>query len=345
MITTDMQQQFSINGFRLGDEADILAMNLAEYGSRDSMVTPDAFHWRFAENPAGQAQITTARDTTTGRLVGFTWTIPIHMRLYGENYVAALTANQLIHPEYRGTLVYARISRRRLQWLHQQQIPFRYNFPTEAIFESTGAAEKMSSVIIPLLVRPLDTGRLLQMSFSRCWISFLFSWGAKAVTPLLFARKPILKQSTSLKIEHLYRFDKRFDAFWERIKDKYAIMTVRDQTFLRWRFAPVAGHTYHVLAAMTGDELVGYIVLRITDEIRGIPSGLVMDLLLDTGGLALPHTDEYNALRTAGYRPLPERLAPRVFRVAYNCFSDDLPETSQVKESDMFFSIADYEAH
>jgi hypothetical protein len=60
------------------------------------------------------------------------------------------------------------------------------------------------------------------------------------------------------------------------------------------------------------------------------------------GGLALPHTDEYNALRTAGYRPLPERLAPRVFRVAYNCFSDDLPETSQVKESDMFFSIADY---
>jgi L-amino acid N-acyltransferase YncA len=210
------------------------------------------------------------------------------------------------------------------------------------------------------------------MSFSRHWLGLLFGWGAQALTPLLFARKPILKQTNPLKIEQLDRFDERFDSFWGRIKDKYAIMTVRDQAFLTWRFAPVAGHTYHILAAMIGDELVGYTVLRITDEIRGIPSGLVMDLLLEpgergesagqllleeawqyfrkekvwlAGGLAFPHTAEYAALLKCGYRPLPPRWAPRPFRIAFNCFSEDLPETSQVKKNDLFFTIADYEAH
>jgi hypothetical protein len=63
------------------------------------------------------------------------------------------------------------------------------------------------------------------------------------------------------------------------------------------------------------------------------------------GGLALPHTDEYTALRRAGYRSLPDRMTPRLFRVAFNCFNENLPKSSQVNESDLFFSIADYEAH
>jgi hypothetical protein len=372
MITTDVQQEVIINGFRQGDEVDILAMNLAEYGPRDIMTTSEAFHWRFAENPAGPAQITTARDKVSGKLIGFTWTIPIRMRLYGKDYLAALTANQLIQPEYRATLAYAQMSRSRMKLLRQQGIPFRYNFPTKAIFASAGSVEKMSSFVMPLLVYPLDPTRLAQMRFSRRWLALLFGLGAKAVIPMLFAGRLALKKSDPLIIEQLDRFDERFDVFWERIKDKYAIMTVRDQAFLTWRFAPVAGHMYHILAAMTGDELVGYTVVRITDEIRGIPSGLIMDLLLDpgplgdyagrwllaeaggyfqtekvwiAGALALPNTSEYSVLRMAGYRSIPDRWMPRLFRVAFNCFGSDLPETNQVKESDLFMTIADYEAH
>jgi GNAT superfamily N-acetyltransferase len=170
----------------------------------------------------------------------------------------------------------------------------------------------------------------------------------------------------------LDQFDERFDTFWGCIQDKYPVMTVRNRSFLSWRFAPIDGREYRILAATERDDLVGYVVLRVTDEIRDIPTGLVLDLLLEpgvrgesagqllleeawnyfrkekvwlAGGLALPHTNEYAALRRAGYRPLPERLAPRLFRVAFNCFAEDLPETSHVKKSDLFFSIADYEAH
>jgi GNAT superfamily N-acetyltransferase len=372
MLKTDTQQQFIIDKFHSDDEADLLDMNVHEYGPRDSIISPEAFHWLFAENPAGLAEITIARNSATGRLAGFTWTIPVCMRLYGKDLVAVLTANQVVHPEYRSTMVYARISRSRMQWLREHRVPFRYNFPTEAIYASTGKAEKMSSVLIPLLIRPVDTVPLAQRLLKKHGLSTLLGWGAKLFTPILYTSKPMVNRHDPLIIEQLDRFDERFDVFWRRVQDKYAVMTVRNRSFLSWRFAPVAGKVYHILAAVEQDHLIGYVILRVTDEIRGIPTGLVMDVLLEpgergefagrllleeawkyfqkekawlAGALALPHTAEYAILLRAGYRPLPKRLAPRLFRVAFNCFSEDLPATSQVTESDLFFSIADYEAH
>ena len=294
------------------------------------------------------------------------------MRMYGRNLVAAQTANQLVRPEYRNTMAYARISRHRLKWLRQQEFPFRYNFPTEAIFATTGKVEKMSSFLIPLLIRPIDTVSLAQKINKNRWLSSIFGWGSKLFIPIIFATHTMKNSHRSQTIEHLDRFDERFDRFWEHIQDKYMVMRVRNRSFLSWRFAQVAGRVYRILVATENGDLIGYIVLRVTDEIRDIPIGLVMDLMVEpgvrgelvgkqlldeawkyfreekvwiTGGLALPHTNEYRALVLAGYRPLPDRIAPRVFRVAFNCFSDDLPETSQVKESDLFISIADYEAH
>ena len=81
--------------YRPGDEVDILALNRSEYGVKNVMVNADDFNWRYAENPAGQADITVIRDEQSQRVVGFTWMIPLYMRLYGQTYLAALTVKQL----------------------------------------------------------------------------------------------------------------------------------------------------------------------------------------------------------------------------------------------------------
>jgi len=357
--------------YRPGDEADILALNQREYGPTDVMVSPEAFRWRYAENPAGQTHISVMRDEPSGRVIGFTWTIPTQIRLFGQNRLSALTANLLIHPDYRDSLAYVKLIRYRQQVLRQLGFAFRYNFPVETLFERTRSLEKMSSFLIPLLLRPLNMVKLAQARFTRRWLQLLAGWGGQITTPFLFRRQAVREQH-GLRIEWLDQFDERFDDLWARAQDKYPIMTIRNRAYLAWRFAPIAGRTYHIRAASTGNELAGYVVLRCTDEIRGIPTGLVMDLLLEpgargetagrllmaeawryfqtekvwlAGGLAFPHTVEYQVMRRAGYRPVPQRLAPRVFRVAFNCYDKALPDTAQIKMSDWFITMADYEAH
>jgi GNAT superfamily N-acetyltransferase/predicted N-acetyltransferase YhbS len=358
--------------YRPGDEADILALNRLEYGLPDVMTNPEDFRWRYAENPAGQTQISVVRDEQTRRVVGFAWMIPLQMRIFGQNYLAVLTANQLVHPDYRDGLAYAKLIRHRQRMFRQLGVPFRYSFPIETLFERTGSLERMSSFTIPLLVRPLNMVKLAQPLLTWRGLQMLVGWGGQVIIPLLFRSQAKGTQQHRLEIEWLDQFDERFDGFWARVQDKYAIMAVRNRVYLAWRFAPVSERTYRILVASAGDELAGYVVLRCTDEIRGIPTGLIMDLLLEpgsrgekaglllmaeawqyfrakgvglVGGLALPHTVEYQVMRHAGYRPCPQRLVPRVFRVAFNCYDPALPDTARVQANDWFVTIADYEAH
>lgn len=371
---TEVPMKLSAGLYTPGDEEQILALNRLEYGPTNVMVNPEDFHWRYAENPAGQTQVTVVRDEAVGRIVGFTWTIPLRMRLFRKDYLGVLTANLLIHPDYRNTMAYVKLISHRARMLRAEQVPFRYNFPVESLFARAGSAEGMSSFLIPLLIYPLDMQALVRTRVSARWAQVLLGAGGHLVAPLFFRRqgKGAEEASDHLQLVWIEKFDARFDDLWQRVQDKYAMMAVRNAAYLSWRFAPVSRRTYRTVVALDGDTLVGYAVVRCTDEIRGIPIGLIMDLLLEpgprgeragsllleevgryfkkedvamAGGLMLPHTDEYQVLLRAGYRPTPPRLTPRLFRVAFNCYDAELPPTDQIKPEDWFLTIADYEAH
>jgi hypothetical protein len=120
-------------------------------------------------------------------------------------------------------------------------------------------------------------------------------------------------------------------------------MVIRDRAFLAWRFAGVSGRRYHILISQAQGQMLGYVVLRCA-TIRGVETGLVMDLLVTDGllgeaagaclmaeaeayfraqemslaaGLMVPLAAEYRVLRRAGYAHLPQALAPRAFRFAF----------------------------
>ena len=361
-----------VESYKPGDEHDIFALNLAEYGPTHVMITSDAFRWRYAQNPAGKAEITVVRDTATSHVVGFTWAVPVRMRLNGRDCTAVMTANQLIHPDYRSSLAYSMLIRRRLQMLRKLKVPFRFNFPIESLYQRTAAVEQLSSCLIPLLVKPVNPLNLGRAYLKKPILGTAAGLGAWAAAPFLFhgTAAPVIQDGW--QVDCLEDFDERFDDLWERARDRHAVMAVRDRAFLSWRFAPVDSRRYQILAASLRGKLVGYLVLRCTDEICQIPIGLIMDMLLEpgpfgeeagyllldeawrifkarrvslAGGLALPHTQEYRSMRRMGYRDLGSRFSPRLFRVAYNCFGDFLPATEALKREDMFLTIADYEAH
>ena len=361
-----------VDMYQPGDEEEILTLNRLEYGPTNVMVNPEDFHWRYAENPAGQTRITVVKDDATGHMGGFTWTIPLRMRLFRQDQVGVLTANLLIHPDYRNTMAYVKLISHRVRMLRQEKIPFRYSFPVESLFARMGSAIGMSSFLIPLFIRPLDMRALVQARFEQRWIQLLGGWAGQLVAPLVFHGHDHREVMEGMRLEWLDAFDERFDDLWMRVRDKYPIMLIRDRAYLSWRFAPVSNRRYRVLAALQKGELLGYVVVRCTDEIRGIPIGLIMDFLLEPGkrgelagdlllekvwryfqeekvamggGLALPHTVECEVMERSGYRRCPDRFSPRLFRVAFNCYAPTLPATDQIRPTDWFLTIADYEAH
>ncbi len=358
--------------YRAGDENDILALNRMEYGPTDILATPADFDWRYAQNPAGQAIISVVRDSDSGSVVGFIWTVPLRIRVFGEECSAAMGADLLVHPDYRDTFAFAKLMRGFWQAFVDHDIPLHYGFISEHTYSRFRLDDPRVVFEIPLLIRPLDMMKLAGAHFKNSWQHWVTGIGGQLATLLLSRAWQFFHPCEySFTLNVLDDFDERFDDFWARVRDKYPIMVIHDRRYLAWRFAEISGRQYRILAVQIGDEIIGYTVLRCTN-IRQIPTGLIMDLLVETGprgeaagaclmaealsyfrsenmwlagGLMLSHAVEYQIMRRAGYLPCPERFAPRLFRLAIWLHGTKLATVPSLSPEHWFVTIADYEAY
>jgi len=346
----------------------ILAINRLEYGPEDILATPADYAWRCEQNPVGKAIIPVIRNAS-GDVVGFIWVVPVRLRVKGQDYLAAAGTNLVIHPAYRHNLGYVKLLRRFEQVFKDHSIPLHFSFVSKEAFRRQQERQSQAVMTIPLLVKPLDLKSLAQSYWTGKWQRFPAGWGGRLVAPLVFRPRQTAR-SPEISVSHLDCFPPHLDEFWRRTRDKYPIMAVRDLKFLQWRFAPVSKRRYHVLIVHAQDQVAGYAVLRCA-TVRGVETGLVMDLLLGDGpwsepagdclmaeievffrahgmalatGLMMPFSTEYRVLRRAGYRPVPAALAPRLFHFAVFAHADGQPDLTQIAARDWFITLADYES-
>lgn len=355
--------------YRAGDEVDILALNRMEYGPADILVAPEDFDWRYAQNPAGQAIISVVRDCDSGSVVGFIWTVPLRIRVKGQDRLAATGTNLVIHPEYRNTFGYTKLIRRFQRVFRGHDIPLHFSFVSEEAYRQQREHNPQTVSTIPLLVKPFNFEALAQAYFTRKWQRLIFGWAGRIVLPFLFRQRPVAS-SGEVTIQAVDQFDEGFDEFWRKVADKYPVMVIRDRAFLAWRFARVSGRHYHILMARARDQMLGYTVLRCS-TVRGVKTGLIMDLLVTDGvwgeragaclmaeaevyfraqemslaaALMVPFASEYRILQQAGYVDLPQALAPRAFRFAFFVHNISERDLISLSAQDWFITIADHES-
>jgi len=349
----------------------ILILNESEYGpaspnpSTDVVSTRASFTWRRDQNPAGQAIIPVIRNHF-GDVVGFFWLIPMRIRAQEKNYVAATGANLVIAPEGRRTFGYTKLMRNFTDALKDTGAVLHFSFVSEENYKRLRAENSNRTFTVPLLLKPLEYGTLVKCHLKTEWQRFLANKARWILEPLFF-RRPSLPGDTDVSVQMLDQFDESFDDFWNRVQDKYRAIAIRDQAFLKWRFTPVSARRYHILVARSPDKMLGYSVIRCAN-VRGIPTGLILDLLLldsnqgEEAGVCLtahaeaffrsqkmsliaalmvPGSAEYRVLRLLGCRNLGSVFSPRPFRFAFFVHREDLKSLS-VK--DWFVTLADFES-
>jgi hypothetical protein len=359
-VSSDLAQESDMDA--------ILAINRLEYGPEDILATPADYAWRCEQNPVGKAAIPVIRNAS-GDVVGFIWVIPMRLRVKGQDCLAATGTNLVIHPAYRHNLGYVKLLRRFEQVFKDRAIPLHFSFVSKEAYRRQRERQPQAVMTIPLLLKPLDLESLARSYWTGKWQRFSASWGGRLVAPLVFRPRQATR-SQELSVSLLDCFPPYMDEFWRQTRDKYPVMAVRDLKFLQWRFAPVSNRRYHVLVVHAQGHMAGYAVLRCA-TVRGVETGLVMDLLLGDGpwceqagdcltteieaffrargmslvtGLMMPFSTEYRTLRRAGYRLVPPALAPRLFHFAVFSHTDGQSDLTQIAARDWFITLADYES-
>jgi len=336
-------QQVTASLARIEDTDAILELNVLEYGPGDILATRADFAWRHDQNPAGQAIIPVIRDDQD-KVVGFIWLVPLRLRIKGQDHLAATGTNLVIHPEYRNTFGYTKLIRRFDQVFRDENIPLHFSFISEGKYQQLRKQAPQTVGTIPVLLRPL--------------------------VPLFIFRQRPPASGKETTVQVVSQFDESFDQFWYRVQDKYPVMAVRDSASLAWRFAQFPSRRYHILVARAGDQMLGYTVIRCA-TVRGIKTGLIMDLLVASGSsgetagdrlmaeaeayfrrqgtllavsLMVPCTVECRILRRAGYICLPQALAPRAFHFAFFVHNTNERDLLSLSKQDWFITLVNYES-
>lgn len=214
--------------------------------------------WKFTDQTGRLAGSTVL--TSGGTVVGFLGQIPVRMSVGGHEQLATQTTDVGILEEYRRLDTFLTLIQTSINELKVAGVTIAYGTANAAASLTLSSLLGQTPVAsIPLLVRPfanlcLPTGRRKR---------------APATHPLSSA----LLHDT-LWLTSLPRFDDRFDRFWQRIRNDYPIMLVRDADALNRRFFSAPGGAYECLGIenMVSGEIEGYAILAIThrgDQVRG----------------------------------------------------------------------------
>ncbi len=82
-----------------------------------------------------------------------------------------------------------------------------------------------------------------------------------------------------VEVSTIKSFTLETDEFWNRVKDSYDFIIVKDRPYLNWRYTDTRAGQFEIRQATEGKQVLGYCFLRINRFRKDYPIGYIMDLI------------------------------------------------------------------
>lgn len=216
-----MADPITIRAFREGDEQALLAGYNAVFQKPRSLAH---FHWKFRDNPVGAYHIAVAEHEQHG-IVGCYASMPVRVRMEGEDLVAAQGLDMWVLPDFR------RHGARPGLFVH-------IGWKMYEIFGGTAPGQARFHYGWPIPNWRIGQ-KYLRYENIRDW-DFLFRTAqgggfAPRATPAQLETRVVARAAADV------------DALWERIKDESRLAIVRDARYLNWRYADAVDTRYTIV--------------------------------------------------------------------------------------------------
>jgi len=235
------------------------------------------FEWSLAQNPYGQARAWLAIDESSNRLIGSVSAFPRRVLVYGKPVVCWNGADTSIDKDFRTLGVAMKLRRTVKECVDRGEMPFVYSHPVDNM---RVVLEKVGHVVIGRLARHGLVLRVDRFLKERLGANVLSSVAAGLVNPLLRVTPGNFGASNGFVVrqQEPRRFDREYDALFERAAKQHTVITVRDAEFLTWRFLQCPLHReFEIFRLEDGQRLCGYALVDLKDD----GGARVLDYLLE----------------------------------------------------------------
>lgn len=277
-------REYVIREYEAGDEKGINDLFNEIFHEKRSLAE---WSWKLRENPLGRTNLVVVAESQ-GRIVGQYANLPCLFKYQNKELLSASPVDNFVHPEFRGGVKGVQKEMFDLDRVmtNKNNIAFKFGFPNKEAYVVGKRILKYNDLgQISSLFKRLNWGLAVRNKFPRVpsplmkFVQYVSRQGYRLSIQLKAG-----DNFKDIRIRSADSFDEKFDLFWDKVKDRYGIMAVRDRKYLAWRFAR-PGCDYQVYIAEKDGEVYGYIVTGIKRN-EGMTVGYIMDLLtIDTPGI------------------------------------------------------------
>lgn len=254
----------------------LLSVLLRNRDSDHNLVRQARFEWSYFSNPYGRSRAWLAIDESSRRVIGAVGAFPRMVFVHGEPILCWNGGDSSIDREYRTLGPAMKLRGAVKRCVENGEMSFLYSYPVDAM---RIVLERIGHVAIGNMPRyrlMITVDKVLERFMGKHVFSRVL---AKTLNPLMLLWPGNFSHNKDLQVrlQSPTRFGAEYDRLFERFKDKYAVVAVRDSQFLTWRFlqSPLYGNLRIVRLEAEG-HLRGYVVIEV-----GEGSAKILDFLVE----------------------------------------------------------------
>ncbi len=340
----------------------MIDMTIEYYGKDNDIANGEFIQHEYFSNDSGDAVIKLAYDFDNDVLAGQYIVIPTKIKVGAESVVTTLSLNTLTRDQYRGQGVFTALADAVYETCIQRGYGFCYGAPNPN--SHPGFIKKLQFRdigVIPLFLKIINPSQLVREKMKSNVLSFF-------AKPFGLFFKPCIDKNQDITIEEIVNDNVIcFDDLWNKLKDKYSVLGIRDSKYIKWRYLEIPIRDYKIFIARQESIVLGYVICRITD-VAGMRCGMIVDFMFENkneavgkkllcsaeeyfdkekvglmGCLMQSHFEEAKIIKKAGFFKCPKFMEPQPFPIIYRRFNSFNGEHCMSDFDNWFFTMGDYD--
>jgi hypothetical protein len=273
MVDGGGSDEVATHHYQPDDEDEIIALLTSSFPFWEKLADPKKYwRWKYVQNPQETSVIV---STVGGRLAGVGHCIKMRVRLGDRVLTSYFDDDYATYPEYRKKGVYKAITNHIDAVKLEGGADFCYWITTNPVVLTKAQIHEQVGFPTPFsdLVKVRDVDEFIEKLPIEDAIAFRASYHSRETPPPIHGG-----EDGDIQFIEVPTFDERFDKFWDEASEDYGYFFLRDRAYMNWRFAGNPRRNYTIKAAVSGGEVVGYVVLEL-DDYEGYMVGAIYDML------------------------------------------------------------------
>lgn len=306
------------------DFASFRELSVLSFGKGVNL-SEEMHRWAFPGNPYNNGDHMLFVLKEGDKVIAADALIPAELYLKGQTIKMAHSVKSMTHPDYRGRGLFRIMTENSVEAGRKAGIQIILGLAND---KSYGAYKKFGWPTLyekDAFVRPLRITNLMYRRIKFMPVARLLNFGFQAYNNSSLKKKWSLADR-GLSFEILDRVPEQVGACWEKYKNHYDVLQVRDFKYLNYRYNERPDVNYKCLLVKKERDVAGFAVIRLTEVNRSKVASLVEFFTdpLDSrliAGLALGVLDycqensvDYTVVSTGGYGKYKETLFSLGFR-------------------------------